>query len=243
MSDIHLSIIIPAHNEENRLPNSLRAIDAFLAQQSYAAEVIVVENGSTDRTAELAQAFAAEHPYVRVLQEAARGKGNAVRAGMLAARGAYRFMCDADLSMPIEEVARFLPPRLNGFDVAIGSREISGAQRFNEPALTHLRGRIFSNLVKVFAVRDIEDTQCGFKCFRADIAEDLFTAQQLDGMSFDVELLFIAKRRGYKIVEVPINWYFDSESKVRAIEDSLQMLADVLAIRRNWRSGKYGAPK
>lgn len=239
MSDIRLSIIIPAHDEEHRLPGTLKAIDAYLAQQSPAVEVLIVENGSSDQTLAIAQEFAQEHPYARVLQVEARGKGLAVRRGMLAARGEYRFMCDADLSMPIEEVARFLPPQLNGFDVAIGSREAPGSRRFGEPTFTHLRGRIFSNLVKAFAVRGFEDTQCGFKCFRAEIAEDLFSTQLLQGMSFDVELIFIAQQRGYNIVEVPINWYFDHESKVRLVEDSLRMLADILLIRRNWRQGKY----
>ena len=241
MTDIHLSIIIPAHNEENRLPESLQAIDAFLTQQAYNAEVLVIENGSSDETFQIAQDFANAHSYVRVLKTEARGKGMAVRAGMLAARGEYRFMCDVDLSMPIDEVERFLPPRLNGYDVAIGSREAPGSVRYNEPGLTHLRGRIFSNLVKVFALPGFEDTQCGFKCFRADIAEDLFSRQQLIGMSFDVELLFIAQQRGYTIVEVPIDWYFDPESKVRLIQDSLAMFSDIFVIRRNWRNGKYAA--
>lgn len=242
MTDIYLSIVIPAHNEANRLPDSLQAIDAFLKQQAYNAEVLVVENGSSDETFQIAQDFANAHPYVRVLKTEARGKGLAVRAGMLAAQGEYRFMCDVDLSMPIDEVERFLPPRLNGYDVAIGSREAPGSVRYNEPGFTHLRGRIFSNLVKFFALPGFEDTQCGFKCFRAEIAEDLFSRQHLAGMSFDVEVLFIAQQRGYTIVEVPIDWYFDPESKVRLIQDSLAMFSDIFVIRRNWRNGKYADP-
>jgi len=238
----YLSVIIPAHNEERRLPNTLRAADSYLDEQPYPFEVIVVENGSLDRTVEVAEEFAAAHPYVRVFQEYRRGKGNAVRRGMLEATGKYRFMCDADLSMPIDEIGRFLPPQLNSFDVAIGSREAPGSTRYNEPAFTHLRGRIFSNLVKLSIMPEFEDTQCGFKCFRGEVAVDLFSAQQLDGMSFDVEVLYIAKQRGYNIVEVPINWYFDPESKVHMFEDSLKMMTDILMIRRNWRRGNY-APK
>lgn len=235
-----LSIIIPAHNEEKRLPPTLTAVNAYLDRQPYASEIVVVENGSQDLTAVVAEAFAADHARVRLIRERARGKGLAVRRGILEARGQYRFICDADLSMPIEEVAKFLPPRLNGFDVAIGSREAPGARRFNEPLYRHIQGRIFSNLVKVFALPRLEDTQCGFKCFRAAAAEDVFGVQIFDGMSFDVEVLYIADRRGYKIVEVPIDWYYHSESRVRKIADPLRMLADIMTIRRNWRRGRYG---
>ncbi len=233
-----LSIIIPAHNEEKRLPATLKAVDAYLEKQTYASEVLVVENGSQDLTAVITEAFAADHPRVRLIRERARGKGLAVRRGMLEAAGDYRFICDADLSMPIEEVAKFLPPQLEGYDVAIGSREAPGAHRYNEPVYRHFQGRVFSNLVKFFAMPGFEDTQCGFKCFRGEIAEDLFRVQKFGGMSFDVEVLYIARKRGYRIVEVPINWYYMSESRVR-LDDPLRMLGDILLIRRNWYSGKY----
>ena len=211
----------------------------FLRTQDYAAEVLVVENGSHDRTADVVTAMARNEPRLQLLREAQRGKGLAVRRGMLAARGALRFMCDADLSMPIAQVVRFLPAQPAAFDVAIGSREISGARRFGEPAFTHLRGRVFSNLVKLAVLPGIEDTQCGFKCFTAAAAEDLFRVQRLDGLSFDVELLFIARQRGYRIQEVPIDWHFHRETKVRMVRDTLQMLRDVLTLRRNLRAGFY----
>src|SRR5262245_12337156 len=147
-----LSIIIPAHNEEHRLPPTLKAIDAFLAHQPYDSEVLVVENGSRDLTAVVTEAFAADHPKVRLLREHGRGKGLAVRRGMLAAQGQYRFICDADLSMPIEELPKFLPPVAPEYDVAIGSREAPGAHRYNEPAFRHFQGRVFSDLVKLFAL-------------------------------------------------------------------------------------------
>lgn len=234
-----LSIIIPAHNEEHRLPATLKTVDAFLAKQTYPSEVLVVENGSQDLTAVVTEAFAADHPRVRLIRETARGKGLAVRRGMLEATGEYRFICDADLSMPIQEVSKFLPPRLDGYGVAIGSREAPGARRFNEPTYRHLMGRVFSNLVKVFAMPGFEDTQCGFKCFRGEVAADVFGVQKLNGMSFDVEVLYIARKRGYRIVEVPIDWYYQAESRVRLIEDSLKMFLDILTIRRNWYGGKY----
>ena len=234
-----LSIIIPAHNEENRLPPTLKTVDAYLEKQSYASEILVIENGSQDLTTVVAEAFAADHPRVKVISERGRGKGLAARRGMLEAAGEFRFICDADLSMPVEEVAKFLPPQLSGYDVAIGSREAPGAQRYNEPAYRHLQGRVFSNIVKLLAMPGFEDTQCGFKCFRAEIAADLFRAQVFDGMSFDVEVLYIARKRNCRIVEVPIDWYYRSESRVQPLADPLRMLRDILTIRRNWARGVY----
>jgi dolichyl-phosphate beta-glucosyltransferase len=236
------SLIIPAHNEEHRLPATLTTVDAFLARQPYTSEILVVENGSQDFTAVVTEAFAAEHPRVRLIRESRRGKGLAVRRGMLEAAGEYRFICDADLSMPIDEVSKFLPPQLGAYEVAIGSREAPGARRYNEPAYRHLMGRVFNTLVKLLAVPGFEDTQCGFKCFRGEAAQDIFSVQCLDSMSFDVEALYIARMRGYRIVEVPIDWYYMSESRVRLVDDSLRMFSDILAIRRNWRTGKYARP-
>jgi dolichyl-phosphate beta-glucosyltransferase len=212
-----------------------------LAKQSYQAEVIVVENGSIDQTADVVREFAqrAEHSNITLIQEAQRGKGIAVRRGMLAAHGAYRFMCDADLSMPIEEVNKFLPPTLDSYAVAIASREAPGARRYNEPLYRHIGGRVINFLIKALAVRDFQDTQCGFKSFSAAAALDLFSIQQLDGMSFDVEVLYIAQQRGYRIVEVPINWYFSSESRVRLVQDTLRVISDLFQVRRNYQRGVY----
>jgi glycosyltransferase involved in cell wall biosynthesis len=234
-----LSIVIPAHNERNRLPATLESIHAFLKTQPYTAEIVVVENGSCDGTLEIAQQFTQTIEQLRVFKEEERVKGLAVRRGMLEARGQYRFICDADLSMPIEQVNRFLPPALPDVQIAIGSRETSGAVRYNEPTYRHLIGRGFNSLVRLLALPKLHDTQCGFKCFRGDIADDLFSHQTLTGMSFDVEVLYIACRRGIPIVEVPIDWYFNADSRVRLVEDSLRMGADLLAIRRNARQGLY----
>ena len=235
----YLSIIIPAHNEAERLPTTLASINDYMCTQPYSFEIIVVENGSDDRTAEVVEDYASNNDQVHLINVPERGKGIAVRTGMLAANGEYRFMCDADLSMPISQISRFLPPELSNYDIAMGSREIEGSIRFHEPTFTHVRGRIFSNLVKLIILPGFEDTQCGFKCFHASAAIDLFTNQQLDGMSFDVEVLYIARKRGYKIVEAPVDWYFHSETRVRMVKDSLRMLMDVLILRRNWKSGKY----
>ncbi|MGD8760149.1 MAG: glycosyltransferase family 2 protein [Anaerolineales bacterium] len=235
-----LSIIIPAHNEEHRLPNSLGQVFAFLGAQPYTSEVLVVENGSQDQTAQVVKELIPENPTLRLLQEIRRGKGLAVKRGMLEAKGDYRFLCDADLSMPIQEVNRFLPPRLDDYDIAIGSREVAGAIRYHEPLYRHWVGRVFNLLVRVLAVPGFQDTQCGFKCFRAAVAEDLFSIQQLGGLGFDVEVLFLALKRGYRVVEVAIPWYFDPDSRVRMFRDSLAMFRDILWIKRSWRRGGYG---
>lgn len=236
-----LSIIIPAHNEQTRLPRTLEQVSAFLVGQDYQAEVLVVENASTDRTGEIAEAFAKEHKFLRVIRTAERGKGLAVRLGMLEARGEYRFMCDADLSMPIEEVNRFLPPALTDFDVAIGSREVKGAVRYDEPARRHLGGRFINLAIRRLILPQFQDTQCGFKCFRGAIVQDLFSRQTMNGWSFDIELLFLAGRLGYKVVEIPIDWYYRSESKVSALRDAVRMIKDIFLIRRQARAGMYDA--
>lgn len=235
-----LSIIIPAYNEEQRLPGTLQKIDRFLQRQSYEAEVLIVENGSADRTTEVAEAFAATHPYVRVLHSE-KGKGAAVKKGMLAARGAYRFMCDADLSMPIEEVSKFLPPVTDDYQVAMASREAPGARRYNEPEYRHLMGRIFNLIVRLLVIPQFQDTQCGFKCFTAEAAEEIFTRQTMTGWGFDVEAIAIALALGYKVIEVPVNWYFDSNSRVSPIKDTISMFREVLQVRRNLRAGVYTA--
>jgi glycosyltransferase involved in cell wall biosynthesis len=235
-----LSIIVPAYNEEHRLPHALEQIFAFLQEQSYTAEVLVVENGSTDRTYKIASEFANQHPNLYILQEKQRGKGNAVRHGMLQSRGEFRFMCDADLSMPIAEVNNFIPPVLNDADIAIASREVKGAVRYNEPYLRHLTGRVFNSLIRMIVLPGLQDTQCGFKCFRAQVVEEIFRYQTLSGWSFDVEILYIAQRKGYRIREVPIHWYFNADTKISVLNDSWKMFLDLLTIRSHARRGLYG---
>ena len=234
-----MSIIIPAYNEENRLPNTLEQVFHFLEKQSYASEVIVVENGSTDKTFEFAQKLAQRHKNLRVIHNEERGKGGAVLRGVREALGEYVFICDADLSMPVAEISKFLPPALTDFDIAIGSREAPGAVRYNEPYYRHLTGRVFNMLIRLMVLPDLQDTQCGFKCLRAGVARDIFPFQTLTGWAFDVELLYIAYLHGYRILEIPIDWYFNADSKVRVLRDSWRMFIDLLVIRRNARRGYY----
>ena len=235
-----LSIIIPAHNEQNRLPGTLEKIFHFLEQQSFPSEVIVVENGSSDNTHRVAQEFAKKHANLHVLQSE-KGKGSAVQHGVLAAQGEYRFMCDADLSMPVEEIVKFIPPKLQNFDIAIASREARGAVRFNEPSYRHWGGRGINFLIQALILPGLNDTQCGFKCFRGEVAEDLFRRQTMHGWSFDIEVLYIARRHGYHIVEIPIHWYHFSDSKVSALRDAMRMISDIFLIHANARRGLYDA--
>ena len=183
-----------------------------------------------------------QHPIISVLQNSKSGKGRAVRQGMLAAQGEFRFMCDVDLSMPVEEINSFLPPNYEGYDVAIASREAHGAARYGEPYYRHLIGRIYNGLIRWLALPGLQDTQCGFKCFKDRVAEDLFQRQTLMGWSFDVEILFIARQLGYRIIELPIHWYYNPHSKIKVVKDSFKMGVDLITIRLNAIRGVYTHP-
>lgn len=234
-----LSIVVPAYNEEDRLPGTLNSIDRWLESFERDVEVLVVENGSTDDTVDVVRRFQARHDYVELIADVPKGKGRAVRRGMLAAGGRFRFLCDADLSMPIELLPRFLPPHSEGADVVIGSREAPGAQRLGEPGYRHLMGRVYNLLVKLIALPGLEDSQCGFKLFSDRAAEDVFRASKLHGWGFDPEVLYIARKRGYEIREVPIEWRFNEDSRVRPVHDTVAMVRELLTIRINdWR-GEY----
>ena len=211
----------------------------YLSGQDYQWEVVVADDGSTDHTSELVGRTIVEHSNVRVLRLPHRGKGWAVKNGMLAAEGEYRLLSDADLSVPIDQVERLLPlfesrdSGKPGSDVVLGSREAPGAVRIGEPTRRHLMGRFFNFLVSRLAVPGLADTQCGFKCIRGATAQDLFQRLTLDGFAFDVELLHLARKRELTYSEVGVDWYYQSQSKVRLIQDSLAMTFDLLKIR--WR--------
>jgi glycosyltransferase involved in cell wall biosynthesis len=235
-----LSIVIPARNEETRLPRALGQVFAFLEKQTYSYEVLVVENGSQDRTLEMAREFTQYFPELRILHEDQPGKGRAVRRGVLEAEGSYRLIADADFSMPVDQINRFLPPSCTA-DIAIASREAAGARRFNEPGFRHLTGRIYNFWIRSLVLPGLQDTQCGFKCFQAGVATRIFPLQTLTGWSFDVELLAIARHRNYSILEIGIPWYYNPGSKINVLNDSTRMFLDLLQIRRNLRLGLYDA--
>ncbi|HOE02193.1 MAG TPA: glycosyltransferase family 2 protein [Anaerolineaceae bacterium] len=234
-----LSIVFPAYNEELRLLETLQRTLAFIHTLPYPAEIVVAENGSVDGTFEIARSLSVLHPEINTLHLEKAGKGRAVQAGMLAARGCYRFICDVDLSMPIEEVPRFLPPQIEGEDIVIASREAPGAMRYDEPWFRHFIGRIFNNMVRWMVLPKLQDTQCGFKCFSDEAAEALFPLMTIPGWTFDVEVLAIAFKMGFRVKELPIPWYYHPHSKVRVVRDSVRMASDLLKIRRNLRRGEY----
>ena len=241
MNSPFLSVIIPAHNEALRLPDTLEKMQQFIRQQPYQVELIVVENASQDPTAQVVREWQARLPELSLISLPEAGKGNAVRVGMLAAHGAYRFMADADLSMPITEINKFLPPNLPDSVVAIGSREVPGSKRIDEPPYRHFTGRVFNTLVRWLALPKIQDSQCGFKCFRADAAARVFPLQTMLGWSFDVEILAIARELGYPVVEIPITWVYRPGSQVKLVSDSWRMAKDLLHIRANIKKGVYRA--
>jgi dolichyl-phosphate beta-glucosyltransferase len=178
---------------------------------------------------------------LRLLELTEPGKGNAIHHGMLQAKGAYRFMADADLSMSIAQVSRFVPPQLENADIAIASREVKGARRIDEPEFRHFVGRVFNALVQLLVLPGIQDSQCGFKCFTAEAAAQIFPLQTEKGWSFDVELLAIAREKGLRIVAVPIDWTYSAGSRMNVFKEAFRMAGDLLRIRRKRKAGAYRA--
>jgi glycosyltransferase involved in cell wall biosynthesis len=231
-----LSIVIPAFNEAERLPPTLVQLGGFVRGEGLDAEIVVVDDGSQDDTAAVVRDAAARDPLVRLIAAPHRGKGAAVRRGMLETDGAIRVMCDADLSMPTQELPKLLAAIGTGADVALATREGAGARRIGEPFMRHLMGRVFNTLVRLLAVRGLNDTQCGFKAFTAGSAEALFGRATIDGFGFDVEVLYLARKRGLRLAEVPIAWYYQASSRVSPLRDTIRMVRDVLRVRWNdWR--------
>jgi dolichyl-phosphate beta-glucosyltransferase len=239
MQPLSLSLIVPAYNEEHRLPATLEAASAYLSGTPWDWEIRVVDDGSTDGTRRIVEDFSQGVPRVLLQIEPHRGKGGALKAALLSTTKAYRIMCDADLSVPIHEAARFLPPLLTGVDVAIGSREGAGATRIGEPLVRHLAGRLFNVAVRLLVLPDIQDTQCGFKMFTAGAAEAIFPCVSVDGWAFDTEALHIARARGLRIREIPIEWHYRPDSRVRMFRDGADMFFELWRIRRRAWRGAY----
>ena len=234
-----LSIVIPAFNEARRIVLTLDELRAALPGFGQPWEIRVVDDGSTDGTAGLVAAAAMVDDRIVLQREPHRGKGAAIRAGLTAARGDLRFMCDADLSMPVAELPRFLALVPATCDIAIGSREGIGARRVGEPPYRHWMGRLFNGLVRLGTLGGISDTQCGFKMFSREAVERVFPRTTIDGWAFDIEVLSIARRQGLRIVEVPIEWHYREHSRVSLVRDSFRMARDVLRVRTNAMKGRY----
>ncbi len=232
MSEIHLSVVIPAYNEEVRLKESLREVLRYLKSQPYTFEVILVDDGSSDRTKEVAETCLKDVHHQVLVNQPNQGKGYSVKRGMLAARGRFILFSDADFSTPLEEVERFLQYLQSGYDVVIGSRALPESRvEIRQNILRQNMGKIFNLFVRLFASQEIHDSQCGFKCFKSDAAKNLFGRQMLKGFSFDVEILYLAQRLGCRVLEEPVIWRNSPHSRVHIVKDSLRMLFDIMRIR------------
>lgn len=239
---IGLSVVIPAYNEARRLPSFLDSVLRYLEKGTNGSfEIIVVDDGSIDGTARVATAMDTGSGVIRVLRlDRNRGKGFAIRTGMLAARGKLRLFADADGATPIEELVKLVAAIDAGADIAVASRALPDDSRCVDSRLSRrIMGTCFNLLVRAVAVPGIRDTQCGFKLFRAEAAERLFRAQQIPGFGFDPEVLFLAHKQAYVTAEIPVNWQDVAGSKVNVVNDSLRMFADLFAIRLAWMLGRY----
>lgn len=241
--DVSVSVIVPAYNEEQRIAPTLLALDRHLAGSPHSYEILVVDDGSSDGTVELVRRLAADHPALRVLATRPnRGKGHAVRAGMLAARGKVRVMCDADGSIAPSQLAAVVDPVVAGeADIAIGSRYAGGAQvRAPQPGWRRAWSRLVNRVVQHSLVPGVRDTQCGFKAFTAETAVAVFQRCRIDGWAFDLEALALAGRLGLRVLEVGIVWKDDDRSRVRPVRDFIRVVREWMAIRANLRHGAYG---
>jgi len=245
-SSPELSIVIPAHNEANRILPFLRQITDYCHLQGRSYEVLVVDDGSTDGTTDVVERYAQVHTAIRVMRSSrCQGKGAAVRHGIQSAAGGLQLFADADGATPIQELARLEKAMADGADMAIGSRALAASlPEFAVHARLYrsVLGTLFNAAVRRSGIPGIADTQCGFKLFRRTVAQELFSYTSIDGFGFDLELLYVAQRRGYRIAEVPVNWSDQPGSKVRVIRDGFRMLRDLAVIRRNNLRGRYRLP-
>lgn len=232
--------MVPAFNEESRIGGSIERLRDYLQTFEKPWEIVVVDDGSSDRTAEIVDEQSKADGRVRLVKAPHAGKGAAVKRGMLEAKGEWRFLSDADLSMPPGNLQRFFSADggTPAYDISIGSREAAGARRIGEPWSRHFLGRVFNWTVKLVALRGIEDTQCGFKLYSAEAANVVFPIQRLQGFAFDVENLFIARKAGFSIGEVPVDWQYYEGGKVTLVS-SVAAYLDIFRVRLNQLMGRY----
>ena len=239
LEKIYLSIVIPAYNEEQRIEKTISKLISYFSKCSYKWEIIVVDDGSVDSTCEIVLNLINFDSRIKLFKLNHLGKGSAVRKGMQKSNGDWKFLCDADLSMDVNNFSRFLSDSSSPtHDICIASREVEGSKRFNEPIIRHIKGRLFNYAVKIFTFMGIQDTQCGFKLFSRESSKILFSNQKFNGWAFDVEILVIAKQSGFTIREIPINWYYKEGSKMTFIK-GFSAVVDVAKIGLNSLLGKY----
>jgi glycosyltransferase involved in cell wall biosynthesis len=238
------SIVIPAYNESRRIVRTLNRILIYLAEQRWDAELIVVNDGSRDDTADIVRRFVEKNPMMRLIENPGnRGKGYSVRNGMLNARGDVLLFSDADLSAPIEESAKLFQAIASGADVAIGSRWLEKElQTERQPLYRQFFGRLFNLMLRVTLGLKYKDTQCGFKAFTRPAADAIFPLQRIERWGFDPELIFLAETKGFRITEVPVKWAHDDKTTISPLRDGTRMLVDLLRIRWYVSTGKYAQP-
>jgi dolichyl-phosphate beta-glucosyltransferase len=237
---VKLSVVIPAYNEEKRISETLKKIESYLHSNHLDYEIIIVDDGSKDNTLGVIYNSVSDKSRLSVLvNEINRGKGYSVKRGMLSAKGDLILFSDADLSTPITELDKFLP-LIPQYDIIIGSRGLKESNIIDyQPLYRRMMGRMFSSIVKIFSLRGISDSQCGFKLFKSSAVKKIFTNQQIERWGFDVEILYLAKKWGYSIKEMPVTWVNSKGSKLNALKDPLTMFFDILKIRFYDLSGKY----
>jgi dolichyl-phosphate beta-glucosyltransferase len=242
---VDLSIIVPAYNEAERLPPTLVKLHQFLQRQPLRWEIVVVDDGSKDNTCAIVETAQQSIPNLRLLRQTPnRGKGAAVRMGMLGARGQLRVMCDADCSMPPDEIARLILPITQcEAPISIASRYAEGAKTEPQPFYRVLWSRLCNKVIQRSLVPGVKDTQCGFKAFTAEAARDLFRRATIDGWAFDLEILALARKEGYAIAEVGVEWTDDKRSKINPLKDMWKVIREALVIRKNLRTGVYDGVK